>query len=69
VPEILGNRSKRGAATAPFFFLRSQRSGTAVTFELIGIVSQVSGQKVWVVSVYMRGAVYLRVASDRRRTF
>jgi hypothetical protein len=54
---------------APFFFLRSQRSGTAVTFELIGIVSQVSGQKVWVVSVYMRGAVYLRVASDRRRTF
>jgi hypothetical protein len=30
VPEILGNRPKRGAATAPFFFWRSQRSGAAV---------------------------------------
>ena len=37
MPEILGNRSKRGAAAAPFFFWRSQRSRVAVRFDLVGI--------------------------------
>ena len=37
MPEILGNRSKRGAAAAPFSFWRSQRSGVAVRFDLVGI--------------------------------
>ena len=37
MPEILGYRSKRGAATAPFFFWRSQRSRVAVRFDLVGI--------------------------------